>query len=242
MGRAGQLTVETVAPGVIRAHDPMHTALPYQDRMRTVLANVIERSQHALFVANDCDRNARELSRGVGARGAHLFRMTYPLPGLLENLLLIDGEPSRVRIRLGAQGERARRIGVIARPDFTKLDLRWHRHGANPQTQTCKESIARHLAPGQAPELLERRALLSGLQQGHGALTAVGADADNRARARGSHRQLLHGLTENPRARRPERVTECNAAPVRVESLARERSESRLESDLSTQEFGSLEG
>src|SRR5450755_2018863 len=79
------------------------------------------------------------------------------------------------------------------------------------------------------------------LQQDNAALAAVGADADNRARSRWSARKLFHRLTQDSRSRRAKRVTQRNAAAVRIHSFSREGAEVHCDACFLTQELRAFE-
>src|SRR4029453_15286463 len=70
------------------------------------------------------------------------------------------------------------------------------------------------------------------LQQRDCALTAVRADADDAALSGRALRNLLYRLAQYPRAGRAERMSERDAAAVRIHTLARERSEVRIDAGL----------
>src|SRR4030095_396208 len=67
------------------------------------------------------------------------------------------------------------------------------------------------------------------LQQRDCALAAVRADADDAALSGRALRNLLHRLTQYPRDRCAERMSERDAAAVRIHTLAGERSETRID-------------
>src|SRR4029077_8016017 len=76
---------------------------------------------------------------------------------------------------------------------------------------------------------------LDGFQKDDAALAAVRTNADDRALSRGTRRQLLHRLAQDPGARRAERMAERDTAPVRVHSVARKGAQRRLDARLATQ-------
>jgi hypothetical protein len=72
-------------------------------------------------------------------------------------------------------------------------------------------------------------------------LPAVGADADDSALTGRHGRQLLHGLTQDARARCAKWMAERHTAAVRVHAVAREGSEVTRYMDLAVDEFGAFE-
>src|SRR5215831_4924470 len=80
------------------------------------------------------------------------------------------------------------------------------------------------------------------LQERDRSLSAVGTDADDAALSVWTSRQFLHRLAQYPRARRAERVTECDAAAIRIHPLPREGSQRCIDPDLAAQEVRTFEG
>src|SRR5690348_4737067 len=120
VGRARELSVKLVGPGVVRTHDPRRLAFTRQEFMRAMFADIVESAQDALPVPDNGDRLACDLDGHEGARLAQLFGMAYPLPCLGDDLLQVDLMPSRIDIRLGAERKRSARIRVVAARDGRK--------------------------------------------------------------------------------------------------------------------------
>ena len=76
---------------------------PGQELVRTVFADIVERSQGAFPIPDDHDGFARDLDRHEGARLAQLFGMAYPLPRLGDDLLQVDLVPLRIGVGVGAE-------------------------------------------------------------------------------------------------------------------------------------------
>jgi hypothetical protein len=72
-------------------------------------------------------------------------------------------------------------------------------------------------------------------------LPPVGANADDGALTGWHGRQLLHGLTQDARARCAKWMAERHAAAVRVHAVARESSEVTGHTGLVADEFGAFE-
>ena len=81
--------------------------------MGAVLADVVEGAQRAVLITHHCDGVAGDIDCGIAAGFAYLFDMAHPLPTLGEDLLLIEAEPLRFYIGLGAQRLGNERVRIV---------------------------------------------------------------------------------------------------------------------------------
>jgi len=82
---------------------------------------------------------------------------------------------------------------------------------------------------------------VSRLQEHDPTLTPVGADADDPVPLRSAVRQFFYGLTQDSRPRCTKRVTERDAAAVRIHSLAWEGAQGGFDTGLAAHEVHALE-
>ncbi|MNY41458.1 hypothetical protein D3C86_1762710 [compost metagenome] len=85
---------------MVRANDAVYFAFACENRMSAVFANVVERSEHPVMIANDSNWIACDLCGGIGTGLPDFLDMADPLPCLCDDLLLIKLEPFRVDISL----------------------------------------------------------------------------------------------------------------------------------------------
>src|SRR5215469_5722702 len=102
----GELAVQPIAPSVVRTDDPLNLAFAGQHGMGAVFADIVERAQDSLRIANDDDGISRNFRRRIAAWRTHLLGVTDPLPGLCDDFPPVEGEPNRVRIGFGTQRQR----------------------------------------------------------------------------------------------------------------------------------------
>jgi len=116
--RTPELPVETVDPRVVRADDASSRSRPRQQLVCPVLADVVERAQHADPIAHNRDRHPRDRRRHIATRRSQLLHVAHPLPGAGEDRRHLRIQPLLLRIGIGTQRHRTRRIAIKPTADL----------------------------------------------------------------------------------------------------------------------------
>src|SRR6185436_1626877 len=113
VGRADELAVGAVGPGVVRALERLAeaTRLLAADPRAAMTADVEERAQHALAIAQHDDRFAADRAQKVLPGLGHPHGTADAVPGLGEDLHALLGEDRLRGVVLAGQCSRARSKG-----------------------------------------------------------------------------------------------------------------------------------
>ena len=123
-GAAGVVEREAVARAGQRI------ARPVDHPVRPGRAQVVKGAQAAALAARDDDLVIEDAADADGPRRAQLFGMRHTLPGAPEDRRLLGLEDGGVGVEPRRQGERARRIGVVAATNVALMRAD-RRHGAS---------------------------------------------------------------------------------------------------------------
>ena len=126
LGNRAELALQIVAPGVVRADEPLRVALRLGQQCGTAMAaDVAEGAHLSIAGAADDHRQAQLLEQLVVARIRDLADMTDVQPHLPEQMLLLKRVEFGVRIPPGRHGRKRRKLLGIG----GATDLRIHRPG-----------------------------------------------------------------------------------------------------------------
>ena len=103
--RGAERAVEAVGPGVVRALERLALPLALADERAAVAADVQERAERRLLVADDHDRHSPRVAGEERAGLVDLISAACVLPRAPEDPLPL--EPEHVRIRVPVEGKRA---------------------------------------------------------------------------------------------------------------------------------------
>ena len=102
--RGDEAAVEAVRPGVVRALERLAPARALADERAPMAADVEERAQLVLLVADEDDGDVADPGRRERARLGHVARVADVLPRAAEDALALELEHGRVRVPAPRQG------------------------------------------------------------------------------------------------------------------------------------------